>query len=221
MDYDDVIDYDKRGFCKYFGEKLIEKQMIINCFCIKEIIRPKSIKIAIIILTVELYFLINGLFYSDSYISEVFNSTKEETLFSFVPRSYNRFLYSTVVGKIIEYIIKVLLVDEIKLKKLLLKKRKDYLILRYEIAILVRTIFNKIKILIIINYIITIFSFYYLSCFNNVYPNIKLEWILSSILIIVIVQILPFVFSFLETIIRFISIRCESEKLFKLSLLFS
>ena len=107
-----------------------------------------------------------------------------------------------------------MLVEEIKLKKLMLKNRKDKLLLRYEMSILLKTIFNKIKILIIINYIITIFSWYYLSCFNNVYPNIKLEWILSSILIIVIVQILPFAFSFLETIIRFISIRCESEKRF-------
>jgi hypothetical protein len=103
----------------------------------------------------------------------------------------------------------------------IVKKKEDKLILRYEMSVLLKSIFNKIKILIIITYIITIFSLYYLSCFNNVYPNIKLEWILSSILIIIIVQILPFAFSFLETIIRFISIKCESEKLFKLSLLFS
>ena len=117
MDYDIVIDYDKRGFCEYFGENLTENHMIINCFCIKEIIRSRPIKIAIFILTIELYFLINGLFYSDSYISEVFNSTEEETLFRFVSRSYDRFLYSTIVGNIIEYIIKFLLVEEIQLKK--------------------------------------------------------------------------------------------------------
>ena len=220
FDYDDAIDYDKRGFCEYLWEKIKDIHITINCFFINEIIRPKPIKIAILVLTIELYFLINGLFYSDSYISEVFNSTKEETLFSFVPRSYNRFLYSTVVGNIIEYIIKVLLVDEVKLKKLFIKNRKDKLFLRYEMSYFLKSIFIKIKILITINFIITLFSWYYLSCFNNVYPNIKFEWILSSVLIIIIVQILPFVFSFLETIIRFISIRCESEKLFKLSLLF-
>ena len=135
-------------------------------------------------------------------------------------RSYDRFLYSTAVGNIIEYIIKYLLVEEIELKKLILKKKKDKLILRYEMSKLLQSIFNKIKILIVINYIIAIFSWYYLSCFNNVYPNIKLEWIISSLLIVIIVQILPFVFSLLETVIRFISIKCESEKLFKLSLLF-
>ena len=47
MDYDDVIEHDKRGFCKYFGEKLANTHMIINCFFISEIIRPRSIKIAI------------------------------------------------------------------------------------------------------------------------------------------------------------------------------
>jgi len=220
MDYDDVIARDKRGFCQYYGEKLSDIHMIINCFFISGNIRPRSIKIAIFILTIELYFLINGLFYSDSYISEIFNSTEKETLFRFVSRSYDRFLYSTAVGNIIEYIIKYLLVEEIELKKLILKKKKDKLILRYEMSKLLQSIFNKIKILIVINYIIAIFSWYYLSCFNNVYPNIKLEWIISSLLIVIIVQILPFVFSLLETVIRFISIKCESEKLFKLSLLF-
>ena len=75
------------------------------------------------------------------------------------------------------------------------------------------------KILIIINYIISIFSWYYLSCFNNVYPHIKTEWIISSIFIILIVQILSIIVSFLVTSMRFISIKIESEKLFKLSLL--
>ena len=77
----------------------------------------------------------------------------------------------------------------------------------------------KIKILIIINYIIIFFTWYYLSCFNNVYPHIKTEWIISSIFIIIIVQIITFFITFLETCIRFISIKNESEKLFKLSLL--
>ncbi len=83
-----------------------------------------------------------------------------------------------------------------------------------------KSIIKKIRILMIINFIIVIFSWYYISCLNNVYPHIKNEWILSSSLIIIITQILPFIISFCETCIRFISINCQSEKLFKISLLF-
>ena len=171
-------------------------------------------------MTFDLFFLINGLFYSDSYISEVFNLNEKETLFSFVPRSIDRFVYTTVVGSIIRYIIKFSFVEEIKIKKIFLKERKNMLSLRYEMSEILKEILKKIKILVIINYFIVVFSWYYIYCFNNVYPNIKREWIFSSIFIIIIQEVYPIILGFFETCIRFFSIKLDSEKLFKLSLLF-
>ena len=221
LDYDDVIEEDKRTYCIYFIEKIKENQIIINSFIIYEPIRPKSLKIAAFILTLDLYLLINGIFFSESYISEIFNSTEKETLFSFIPRSINRFAYSIIVGNIIRYLIEFFFVEEIKVKKILLKKREKFIDLKIEIEELIKSSFKKIKIFTVINYIIMIFSWYYISCLNSVYPNIVKEWIISSIFIILINQILPFIYAFLETSIRYFSIKCHSEKLFKLSLLFS
>ena len=191
LEYDDVIEEDKRTFCQFYWEKIKNNQMIINSFFITEYIKPKSIKIVVFILTIDLYFLINGLFFNDSYISELFNSTEEETFFSFIPRSINRFAYSTLVGHIIKYIIQCFFIEEIKIKKILLKKEK-YIIIRYEIFQLIKSIIKKAKILTVIDCIIILFSWYYISCLNNVYPNIIKEWIISSTFLIVIVQILPF-----------------------------
>jgi hypothetical protein len=83
-----------------------------------------------------------------------------------------------------------------------------------------KSIIRRINILIVINYIIVIFTWYYISCLNNVYPHMKYEWLVSSALIIIIWQILPLIFTFLETCVRFLSIKIESENIFKLSLLF-
>ena len=107
------------------------------------------------------------------------------------------------------------------IKKILFKNRDNSLTIRFKITETIKSIFKKLRILIIIDYIIIIFSWYYLSCFNNVYPIINKEMIISSIFIFTIMQILPFIFAFLETSIRFTSIRYESEKLFKLSVLLS
>jgi hypothetical protein len=218
-DYDDVVEFDKRSFCQYLGEEIKKKQLLVDSFFISGITKPRSIKILIFWLKIDLYFLINGLFYSDSYISLVFNSKAKETLFSFVSRSLYRFMYCTIVGTIIDYIIQNFLIDEIEIRKIIVKEGKKDLNIRYEISQILKSMTTKIKILIIINYIISIFSWYYLSCFNNVYPHIKTEWIISSIFIILIVQILSIIVSFLVTSMRFISIKIESEKLFKLSLL--
>ena len=74
------------------------------------------------ILTLDLYFFINGLFYSDSYVSEVYNSKEKETVFSFVPRSIDRFFYCAFAGNVIDFVIEFFLVEEITIKKILLKR---------------------------------------------------------------------------------------------------
>jgi hypothetical protein len=201
LDYDEVIEEDKRSFCEYLGEKIINNQLIINILFTYEEIRPRSIKITILVLTIDLFLLINGLFYSDSYISEIFNSNEKETFFSFVPRSIDRFLYTTIVGSIIGYILQFSFVEEVKIKKILLKKRENVLTLRYEMSEILKEILKKIKIFIIFNYFIVIFSWYYLSCFNNVYPNTKREWIISSLFIIIIQEILPIILKIEENIV--------------------
>ena len=221
LDYDDVVEEDKRTFWQYFSDKIKDNQILINIFFIQEIIKQKSIKFAILIVNIDIYFLTNGLFYSDSYISEVFNSKEKETFFSFIPRSIDRFIYSTILGKIIGYIIDFFFFEDIKIKSILLKNKDNILNLKYEISEIIKSIFKYIKILIIINYFLIIFSWYYLSCFNNAYPNINNEWIISSMFFISILQILPFIQTFVVACIRFASIQIESEKLFKLSLLLS
>ena len=96
-------------------------------------------------------------------------------------------------------------------------EKNNIIILKYEIVQIIKNTFKKYNIFIIISGIIMIISLYYVFCFNNVYSSIKGEWIKSSIIIIIIMQILPILLCFLDTSIRFISFRCKSERLFRLS----
>ena len=50
MDYDYVIDEDKRSFCEFYLSKIKTNQKIINCFFISEYTKPQSIKILIFLL---------------------------------------------------------------------------------------------------------------------------------------------------------------------------
>ena len=89
----------------------------------------------------------------------------------------------------------------------------------------INNIFNFVKtriktilflIFIIVIFVILFISFYYLLCFNYVYPKTQKEWIKASITIFVIMQILSVLKCLLETSLRFLSFRCKSEKLFKI-----
>ena len=221
MDYDDAIKFDKRKFFEYLIDKLKERQIILDIFFNKENLRPMTIKMMLFLLNVDLYFVINGLFFNEIYISELFNSTEEETFFSYFPRSIDRLFYSTLVGVIIGIIIDCIFVEEKKIKRIFIREKEDPMELKYQISINIKSIKKRYTIFIFLCFFISIISWYYVSCFNNSYPGVKIEWIKSSITIIIIFQILSIIMAILDSILREISFRFESEKAFKLKQLLS
>ena len=83
MDFDDALKYDKRAFGEYFYNKFMENQILMDTFVNKENLKPISIKILLFLLNINLYFLVNGLLYSEDYISQLYHSNKKEKFFSF------------------------------------------------------------------------------------------------------------------------------------------
>ena len=221
LDYDDAIKEDKRSFCEFVSERLKEKQIIMNTFYYKENIRPITIKIILLLLNIDLYFIFNGLFYNEKYLSELFRSNEEENFFSFLPRSISRFIYTTLVGFIIGIIIDCIFIEESKVKRIFLRERDKPVEIRYKISMIITSIKKRYYIFIFLCLFISIFSWYYVICFNTVYPGVKMEWIKSSISIIIIMQILSIIIILLEAILRALSFHYKSEKLYKFKKLLS
>ena len=219
MDYDDAIRKDKRTFCQYFWSKIKKEQIILSTFLRSEILKPLPMKIILLILNIDLYLVINGLFFNEDYISDLLKSGAD-TVSSFVERILDRIVIITITGIIINYIIEFFFVEESKIKGVFKREKENIIILKYEIVQIIKNTFKKYNIFIIISIVIMLISLYYVFCFNNVYSSIKGEWIKSSIIIIIIMQIIPILLCLLDAIIRFISFRCKSERLFKLSSLF-
>ena len=110
--------------------------------------------------------------------------------------------------------------DENKVKGIFKREKNNRMILKRSIAMLIREIQKRYISFIIMTIIILVISLYYILCFNYVYPKTQIEWVKSSILIIIIIQILSMVKCLYEALFRFLSFKCESEKLFKLSKIF-
>ena len=217
LDYDDALKQDARTFCAYFRDSIFEKQIFLNTFFLKEPFRPLSIKLILIIFVIIFYFVINGLFYSEDYISELYHLEKEDSFFSFFPRSINRFVYSSIVSCVISFIIDFFFFEEKKMKGIFIREKDNFANLKLEILKLNQNIKIRYISFIIVVFILSLFFFNYLLCFNYVYPNTQIEWIKSSITLMIIMQILSFVSSFAETLLRYISFLLKSEKIFRLS----
>ena len=73
MEFDDAVKKDHRGLCLYFYENLKEKQIISNTFIASDPIKQRTIKLILFNLNIVLYIVRNGLFFSEVYISELYN----------------------------------------------------------------------------------------------------------------------------------------------------
>ena len=220
MEYDDVLEKDKRKFCEYLKEKIIENQSIINTFCTEEPFKPRSIKIILFVLQIDLYLLINGLFYDEEYASEIFHLEKE-TFYDTIERFLGNLVYAALAGIIISYIIELFFFEESRLKKIFKKKKDNILVLKSEINQIIKDIKIRYILFIVLAFLISIFTLIHISCFNIVYPNLKWEWLIFSSIIIVFMQVFSAFVCLIHTILRYISFKCKSEKIYKISYLLS
>ena len=217
MDYDDAIRKDHRKFCTCYVEKLKDNQLIINTFFSDDPIRPKSIKIIFLILQIDLYFFINGLFYQEEYISKIYHLEKD-TFFTMADRFFDNLIYAALAGIILNYIIEFIFIEEQKIKKILKIEKDNILILKYEVIKILKSIKTRYIFFIVISFIISLIALVHTFCFNIVYYHTMVEWIVFSLIIILSIQLGNFLICLLQTALRFISLKIKSEKLFKLSL---
>ena len=195
--------------------------MIIKTFFISDNIKPRSIKILLFVVVLDFYLVINALMYNEDFISEIYHSNKNENFFYFLNNSFSRLFSVSIITGVIRFLIEFYFVDEKKLKKIFSLNKKKNNNIKYKIVNLMKVIDKKYKAFIILSYLITITSWYYLFCFNNVYPHTSMNWIKSSIFIIFICYLISFVYIFLESFLRKISFQLESDDIFKMSKLLS
>ena len=132
---------------------------------------------------------------------------KNILLIYFILKKMNHYLVLFLDLLIITYILLLLdynylyywffLCDEKKLIYIL-KKLKDYLIeLKYEII----KNMHKWLLFFIIIILLIIITWYLVTCFDNIYQNLKFEWIRTYIIINFLMQILSLLFSLLKILL--------------------
>ena len=217
MEFDDALYYDKRTFKELLVESLKEEQIIARTFIADDPLKPRTIKVIVFILNVILYFVINGLLFSEEVIAELFEVNEDdENFFSYFPRSLERIVYSTLVSIVIGIITDLFFLGEDRIKKIYKSEKNQPKACREKIVLLINDIKKRNIAFIVIASVILIFSFFYLLCFNYVYPYSQVEWIKSSITIVIIMQILSVIKCLLQSGLRKLSFKLKSEKMYKI-----
>ena len=216
LDFEETIIKDHRSFFEYLCDSIIDKQIIVNTFYASEPLRPISLKIILFVINIVLYFVVNGFFYSEDYISQIYHS-ENENFFTFMPRSLNRLVYTTIVSLLISFLMDCFFIEEKKIKGIFKREKENIINIKCEIRLLIKRIQKNYFSFIVFTFVLLIFFWMYLLCFNYVYPYTQFDWIKSSVVIIIFVQVLSLLASVCESLLRYISFFFKSEKIFRVS----
>ena len=216
MEYDDAIVLDKRKFSDHLKENIKDNQIIANTFIAENPLKPRSIKIILFMLNLLLYFVVDALFINEEVVEEIFHADEEkENFFSYLPRSIDEIFYAALVSIVIGIVEDFFFVEEKKIRGIFKREKDNQVILKKDMLELMKDIQKRYFALVIIVSIVIVLSFYYLLCFNYAFPYTQMEWIKSSVTIVIFMQIISILRCVASSGLRFMSFKFESEKLYK------
>ena len=231
-EFEESLKYDKRGLCTIYYIFLISKQVIMHTFFYKSPIEPFPLRLSILKFILGCDLALNAFFYTDDKISERHRSNKNIFAFALTNNFIVIFLSSLIgyafmiffsnLNNITNELRKIFREEENKIKK-----DKNYVVSlqrKKEVILEVKRINKKFKIKVtifyIIEFILMIFFWYYVTVFCYVYNKTQLSWLIDSFITIVFKIIIDLLFNLLFALMYKASIKFSSNCLYRIIVFF-
>ena len=122
MDYIYAIKSDTRSFIQYFIHILTEKQIILSTILNRSIFYPLSLRLVLLLFTLSSFFFLNGLFFTEEYITDRYNTTETLDIWYVLKNELSKSVYSSFIGMFIAKFISMMLSSERNFSKLYQEK---------------------------------------------------------------------------------------------------
>ena len=217
MSLEDAIKYDKRNFCIFYWGLLKKHQDIINLFFNINPLQSFHIKIISYIFEVSFYFFITALFFDESYISsEIHSKGKSFKLITLIQNEIGRCIYSSIVNVLGGMLSKCIAVYTKRLEFLIKAEKNKDKFIRQSNSILC-SMKNLNVFFLVINFILILTFWYYISAFCDVMYNTRINWIEGTTITFFIMNTLPFISCLIITFFRYLGKGKYFGFLYKLS----
>ena len=185
LPYNLAILYDKRKYCGFYASLLKIQHNFINSFMNNNDYNSKIIKIDLFFIGFAIYYTVNGLFYNDDTMHNIYKRKGKFNLEEHIPIIIYSFLISTILNTLLNLL--ALSNDAIisfkQNTKINLDKREKELI-------------DKLKIRFILFFIISFlflsFFWYYISMFGVIYKNTQLHLLKDTLISFGLSLLYPF-----------------------------
>ena len=203
LEYEEAIKLDKRNFWEYYFSLIKNNHPLIFSFGCYEDYNSKIIKIFLFFYSFILDLTINALFFNDDTMHKIY---EDKGKFNFL---YNipQILYSTLISKFIDGLIRKLALSQDNIVELKQEKEKEKLNKKYIRT--KRTLKKKFIAFFLISFIILLLFWYYLICFCGIYVNTQIHLIKDSCFSLFTGLLIPFAMYLIPGIFRIVSLKVD------------
>ena len=217
LEYLEAIKYDKRTFFQFFLCLVKREHLIVFTFIYCKDLNLLCIKLSLFIFSISLDMTTNMLFFNDDSMHKIYLDYGKYNFVSQIPQ----IIYSTVISEVFDVFFKFLSLSE---KEIYQAKKYDSLnIALIEVRKLISRLKIKFFLFYLINLVLMLFFWYFLSTFCSVYENTQIILFKDSAISLLISLIYPFILYLLPAALRIIALRSKKKDkrfLYKISNIF-
>jgi len=199
MSIEEQIMYDKRSFCRYYLDYLLEDHIFFRAFLLKSLLVPQYIRIHTFFFFICLIFALSGLLYEDGL--HIISSQFFYAFYLELPKS----IWTSIISIGITFILRLILYIPREFAHDLNNSFKKHNIEEMKIAyeIYKRRMRWRYILYMILTLLIEGLIIYFLVIFCNIYSTVSIYWFQNSMVSIILgLLILEFVIPLMATIIR-------------------
>ena len=226
--FDEATRYDRRNIIRVFYIYLLSKQIIFRTFLQKSPLELFPLRLTLFIFMLSCDLALNALFYFNDNISKKYHYASNLFLFTF-SNNITIIIYSTLISYFILTLLSKLSNSSNAIRNVFrkeeekMKKNKNYTTkeetkreIFYEVENILKKFKIKIIILLIIETILILFFWYFVTAFCHVYSSTQSSWLFDTFLSILSRLMLELIFGFLFAKLYNISVASGMETLYKI-----
>ena len=205
LPYDTAIIYDTRSFCELYGNYLKYKQPVLNAFFLKTDTQLKSVKIAMLFLSIAMSFSFNALFFTESIQNKNYETNGNISFLVTLPKV----ILSCVTSVIISTILSLISSFDSKIKRI--KEEETANELKRNVPYYINSIKCKLTTFFIIIGALMLFFCYFVTAFCSVYSKYQTIWLNDSLKSLGLTMSFPFLYALGVSLFRYIGIKKKSK----------
>ena len=182
-----------------------KKHLILFAFLPINDYNLQYIKIILFFISFSLYFTINGFFFNDKTMHEIYKNNGVNNYLNQIAS----IIYSSIIPSIINIILKLLSLSE---KNILQLKKENNMKVSLEHAKIIENCMKiKYTIFFILSYLLFFFCWYFISCFCGVYKNTQIILITDTFISFGLSMLYPFGLNLLPGMFRIPALRAKKK----------